>query len=295
MKTVKDFVLKINRLPLFAAFLIYQFLIVVRIFIEMGKTRPSIFIMQLFWFDCVLMFFVIIFKYLLNLKNNGLPVLSLGAFLTYIPMIYSFLMHHNWSLNFINPVSFKQVVFNMATLLAFHEYDWPMFPELVLLISGSFALGFILSGKAVKSLISAFAATYSSFFCLGFSWLAVNPDHPSFSHFSSGFADHVFYGLYYISFFSVLCIIAFWREICGFIKQIEKKPLAAAVSAVCVILAGAAFILFKRNFHVIDFLMLLFPLAALPAAILSALKRAWKFMFPTLWVSLFSIILLVSR
>ena len=217
---MKNLVGKINRIPLWAAFLLYQLLISVRIFIEMGATKPSIFIMQLFWFNCVLMFFVTGFKYILKLKNGDLPVFFSGAFLTYIPLVYSALMHHDWHLNFINPASFKEVAFDMITLLAVHEYDWPMFPELLLLISGSFALGFLLSGKLLRSLLTALVSTYTSFFCLGFSWFAVNPDHPSFLHFTSPLPDHVTYSIFYGSFFLILVFIAFFREIRHFITNI---------------------------------------------------------------------------
>ena len=217
---MRNLIGRINRIPLWAAFLCYQLLISVRIFIEMGATKPSIFIMQLLWFNCVLMFFVIGFKYILKLKNGDLQVLFSGAFLTYIPMIYSALAGHDWHLNFINPVSFRQVAFDMLTLLAVHEYDWPMFPELLLLILGSFALGVLLSGKPVKSLLTALFSTYASFFCLGFSWFAVNPDHPSLMHFTSPLPDHVTYALFYGSFFVILVFIAFFREIRHFITNI---------------------------------------------------------------------------
>ena len=282
-------------MPLPAAFFLYQILIVVRIAVEMGETKPPIVVMQLFWFDCVLMFFVIIFKYLLKLKNKDLSVLSLGAFLTYIPIIYSFLMNHNWRLNFITPVSLKQIVFDMFTLLAFHEYDWPMFPELVLLLLSSFIVGAVLTGKRLKPLAAALLATYSSFFCLGFSWLAVNPDHPSFSYFTSGFADHIFYSLYYISFFSILYLIAFWKEVADFVRQFEKKPLVATLFVLFVAFSGTAFfIVFKRKLYVIDFIMLSASLTAFPATVLCAWKRAWKYMVTPFWIMLLSVILFVS-
>ena len=210
---MRKLVEKINRIPLWAAFLLYQILITARIFIEMGEVKPSIFVMQLFWFDCVLMFFVIGFKYILKVRNGDLPVLFAGGLLTYIPMLYSAVMHHEWHLNFINPVSFKQIAFDMLTLLAFHEYDWPMFPELVLLVLGSFALGLLLSGKVLRSAAAALFSTYASFFCLGFSWFAVNPEHPSFSHFASPLPDHVTYSIFYGLFFVILVIAAFFREI----------------------------------------------------------------------------------
>ncbi|MBR6421842.1 hypothetical protein IKS86_03925 [bacterium] len=217
---MKNLIAKINKIPLWVAFLIYEVLILVRIAVEMQEAMIWIFIMQLFWFNCVLMFFVIGFKYILKLKNSDLPVLFLGGFLTYIPMLYSLLMDHKWHLNFINPVSVKQVAFDMITLLAVHEYDWPMFPELVLLLSGSFALGFLLSGKVLRSACAAVFSTYTSFFCLGFSWFAVNPNHPSFSHFTLPLPDHVAYSLFYILFFLVLALIAFFREIRALIKNI---------------------------------------------------------------------------
>lgn len=216
---MKNLISKINKIPLWAAFLIYEVLILVRIAVEMQEAMIWIFIMQLFWFNCVLMFFVIGFKYILKLKNSDLPVLFLGGFLTYIPMLYSLLMDHKWHLNFINPVSVKQVAFDMITLLAFHEYDWPMFPELVLLLSGSFALGFLLSGKVLRSLFAALFSTYTSFFCLGFSWFAVNPNHPSFSHFTSPLPDGITYSLFYIIFFIILTLIAFFREIRAFLTK----------------------------------------------------------------------------
>ncbi|MBR4530803.1 hypothetical protein IKO70_00115 [bacterium] len=220
---MRNMVEKINKIPLWAAFLIYELLITVRIFIEMGAVMPSIFIMQLFWFDCVLMFFVIGFKYLLKLKNKDLSVLALGGFLTYIPIFYSLVMHHKWRLNFINPVSFKQMAFDMLTLLAFHEYDWPMFPELIALLTGSFMLALILSGKPFKSLLAALFSLYSSFFCLGFTWFAVNPKHPSRWYFSSPLPDHVTYSIFYGLFFAILVFAAFFREILCFVRKNLKN------------------------------------------------------------------------
>ena len=217
---MKNLIAKINKIPLWAAFLFYQLLLTGRVFIEFGKVWPSIFIMQIFWYNSVMMFFVISFKYLLKLKNRDLSVLALGGFLPYIPMIYSVLMHHQWHLNFINPTSFKEVAFDMITLLAVHEFDWPLFPELLALLVGSFFLAWILSGKPLRSLLAALLSTYSSFFCLGFSWFAVNPDHPSFSHFTSPLPDHVTYSIFYGSFFIILVFIAFFREIRHFITNI---------------------------------------------------------------------------
>ena len=296
MKIIKDFIAKTNRMPLLAAFLLYQVLILIRIGVEMQETMPAVFIMQLCWFDCVMMFFIINFKYLLKLQNKELSAFALGGFLTYIPLFYSFFLNHKWHLNFINPVSFRQVVFDMITLLAVHEYNWPMFPELVLLLLSSFCLGFVLSGKPLKSLLAAVVSTYSSFLCLGFSWVAVNPNHPSFSHFTSGFADHIIYSLYYISFFSLLCVIAFWKELIDFIGQIKRSALSAASVFIFAALAEVAlFLFFKEKFYGIDYVLLFPVLAAAAFAILCIFQKAWKFIFPPVWIVVLSAILLIAK
>lgn len=216
----KRAVAEINRVPLWAAFLCYQLLLPGRVFLEFGFVWPSIFVMQIFWYNCVLMFFFISFKYLLKIKNKDLSVLALGGFLPYIPLIYSVLMHHQWRLNFINPTSVGQVAFDIVTLCAVHEYNWPLFPELLALFVGSFLLALILTGKPIKSLIAAVIPLYSSFFCLGFAWFAVNPEHHALLHFTSPLADHVTYSIFYGSFYVILVFIAFFREIRAFLTNI---------------------------------------------------------------------------
>lgn len=298
MKTAEFFkraVAKINTLPLLAAFFCYQILILIRITVEMGESMVAIYTMQLSWFNCVMMFFVINFKYLLKVKNKDLPVLALGGFLTYIPLLYSVFVGHKWHLNFINPVSPMQVLGNMATLLASHEYNWPMFPELLMLLIGSFALALILSGNLIKSALTAALSLYSSFFCLGFSWFAVNPDHPSFSHLPSGFADHIAYSLYYISLFALLTAIAFAGEITGFIKQSDKKTrfFLFVPSAAAIVLAEI-FLSRSNNFFALDYILISIPAAAAALSVFFAAEREWKFLFIPLWTAVLSLVVILK-
>ena len=285
---------EINRIPLWAAFLFYQILILIRIAVEMGEAVPAIFVMQLAWFDCVLMFFVINFKYLLKLKNKDLPVLALGGFLTYIPMVYSVAMDHKWRLNFIEPVSFKQVVSDMLTLLAVHEYNWPMFPELLLLLIGSFVMALILSGRIVRSLLAAFLSVYMSFFCLGFSWMAVNPEHPSFSHWRSALSDPTAYTLVYLSFFAILALMAFWREVIVFIKQndVKSRALLFSLCAVSTIFMWLFLFVIKKDPFVIDYILLFIPALSLSLTLFCALKKNWKMMFLPFWIVIQHLLLL---
>lgn len=263
---MKKLIEKINKIPFPIALLVYQLLLTGRVFIELGATKPSIFIMQIFWYNSVLMFFIIYFKYLLKLKNNELSVLTIGGFLPYIPMIYSVLMHHRWHLNFITPVSVKQVAFDMLTLCAVHEFDWPLFPELLTLLIGSFILAFIMSGKLLKSALAALLSVYSFFFCIGFAWLSVKTSHPAFVYYPSGFVPaHVFYSLYYISVYSILAQIAFFREILDFIKRNGRKTCIClfALSALFVI-SACIFLFVKGGHYPVDYIFVSIPAASLP-------------------------------
>ena len=260
---MKGIIEKVNKMPLIAAFMIYQALIVGRIFIEMGVKGITVVLMQLFWFDCVLMFFVFCYKCILRLKNSDLSVLFFGGFLTYIPMIYSVLMHHKWNLNFINPASFREVVFDVLTLLAVHEYNWPMFPELVLLLASSFALGWILTRKGFRAAATALVATTGSFLMLGFAWFSVTPKHPALFVLRSGLKDHQNYALYYISFFIIFSCIAFKEQLSDFIKVFKRKWLFALLLLLGVLVDFAAFWCFGVDFTAYDLVVNFLPALAL--------------------------------
>ena len=104
--------IKENRL--FLALLFYQALIAGRIFIEMNHLTPYIFIHQLYWFTGVMVWFFLIFKYVLEINIKKLWFFAGGSILTCIPLVYATLMGERWSLNYVAPESFYQIVKDMA-------------------------------------------------------------------------------------------------------------------------------------------------------------------------------------
>lgn len=277
-------------------FILYQAAISLRILFEMEDLTISVFIHQLFWFNSVLMFFVICFRYILKVEKERLWPLSAGAFLTFIPLAYAKLTGAQWTLNYIQPTSFKQVFFDLATLLFSHEYNWPMFPELFALLTGSIVIGWILSKNIKRSIICSVTAVYGSFLMLGFSWISVNPEHPSLIQLRSGFDDSKFYAFQLITYFSILAIAAFHRELINFFKNLPKQPVFIALFiATSLIIQITYLYFFSKNTTIPDFFVTILPACSivLTVFIVSSSKfqlKTLRYSFLPLWIALFSIV-----
>ena len=215
---MKNFLIK-YKFPLSLIF--YEIVISARIFLEMGLCPLHTFIHQLTWFNTVLLIFVICFNLILKVELKKLWILASGGFLTFIPLIVSYFANHTWALNYIEPVSFFQVLKNLTTLLYFHDYNWPMFPELFLLLTGSLVLGYYLSRNIKRSIICAFSAFYGSFFLLGFSWIAVNPEHPTLFLLKSSFSDSKFYSLQVLTYFIAVLSLANFKNTVDYFGNIK--------------------------------------------------------------------------
>jgi hypothetical protein len=202
---------------LFFALLFYQALISVRIFIEMRYLTLYIFIHQLFWFTGVLIWFFFVFKWMLKVDANRIWFFCCGAFLTYIPLIYATLMGERWSLNYVSPETFKQVLYDMATFLFYHPRNWPMFYELVLLFIFTLAAAIYISKDVLRSFFVTVLAVYGSFLVFGFSWISVAENHPSAITFSSTFDPQKFYAVQMIGRCSILLVLTAWKDIKDFI------------------------------------------------------------------------------
>lgn len=215
-----------NKLNLSLA--LYQIVISARIFIEMGTCSIHTFIHQLAWFNTVLLFFYLGFRKILKVEHQKLWILSAGSVLTFIPLIVSFLAGHQWSLNYIEPKSFLQILKNLSFLLCCHEYNWPMFPELLLLLTGSIGLAYYFSGNIKLSLICSATSFYGSFLLLGFSWIAVNSEHPTLVLLDSSFSDSKFYSLQVITYFILVISVVNYKAVSEYIKNFMSIQFHAA-------------------------------------------------------------------
>lgn len=283
------------------SFIFYQIVIAARILIEMEDLTVTIFIHQLFWFNSVLAFFFICFRYILKIEKNRLFLLSTGSLITFIPLIYAKIKGAQWALNYIEPSSFKQVFFDLATLLFFHGYNWPMFPELLALLAGSIILGTYLSKNLKLSVTTSVAAVYGSFLLLGFSWISVNPEHPALFLLSSGFHDSQFYAFQLITYFSILSAICFHRELCDIFKTFSKPCYSfSAFLIFSIIFQGTYLFFFREKVTAADIFVTFFPACSIVLSILILLLylfriKTIRFLFLPLWIMIFSIINIFSK
>lgn len=215
---MKNFLIR-YKFPLSLVF--YEILISARIFLEMELCPLHTFIHQLTWFNTVLLIFVICFNKILKIELEKLWILAFGGFLTFIPIIVSGLVNHEWALNYIEPSSFAQLSKDLLTLLYFHDYNWPMFPELFLLLTGSLGLAYYFSRNIKRSVVCAFSAFYGSFLLLGFSWIAVNPEHPTLFLLESSFSDSKFYSLQVLTYFIAVLSLTNFKNTADYFRNIK--------------------------------------------------------------------------
>lgn len=293
MNLISRAVEKINKIPQIYAFLFFEVMIAVRVYAEFGKENPlTIAVFQLFWFTSVLMYFFALFKWILKLRDEDLTFFALGGFLPMIPVVYARFAGRELTLNFVEPTSLLSVLKNIFTLEAAHSYNWALFPELLALLLLSFAAGWLISGKALKSAFTAFLATASSFFMLGFSWITVDPEHPAMFVLRSGLKNHQNYTLYYISVFIIFSCIAFKDHLFDFIKCFKRKQLFAVLFLLGVLVDFAAFLCFGIDFTAYDLAVNFLPALAFVSMIPLIKSKSYKLAFLFGWGVLGSLTIL---
>lgn len=259
------------------AFVFYQLIIGIRIFIEMEYLTTHIFVHQLFWFNSVLAFFFLFFKKLLKVDADRLWVLAGGSFLTFIPIVYSRLKGSIWGLNYIEPVSFSQVCRDLFTLLFRHPYNWPMFPELLALFIISVIAAFFFTRSWFMSIFVPVCALYISFLTLGFAWISVSPEHPALFSFTTSFPHQQFYALEMITLFSILSIISFSSELLE-VTKIIKHRLYFVLSLIVAVLSfqGLFMFLFIKKIYLADIVVSFIPLSIIILTAGALLKPDWR-------------------
>ena len=289
-----NFLIK-HRFPL--SLITYELVISIRIIIEMGLCALHTFIHQLMWFNIILLIFFICFNKILKVEAKRLWLLSAGSLLTFIPIIFSYFAGHKWALNYIEPQNFLQVVKNLFTLLCCHDYNWPMFPELLLLLSGSSALAYYFSKDIQKSFLCSFAAFYSSFLLLGFSWIATNPDHPTLLLLESSFSDSKFYSLQMITIFIFIISIANYKDLKNFFMNYKQLSFHALNLFIIVVFYSIIIYLTNKPLTAADNIVTVIPILFISYTIrtLKLYKAADTYGYVIIWVSFLSIIAMLTN
>ncbi len=266
--------IKENRI--FIALLVYHILIAARIFIEMEHLTLFIFIHQLFWFTGVMIWFFFVFKHILKVDIKKLWFFAGGGIITYIPLVYATLKGEKWSLNYVTPESFFQIVRDMGTLLINHPRNWPMFPELIILLAFTLSVSICLSKNIPKSFLTTILAVYGSFFIFGFSWISVSVDHPSALVLKTAYGDpQKFYALYMMAICSVLVILTVIDEIPDLMKKHNvriKHFVAVFLPLYAAIISGSSFVAGNKMPQIADIIVLIPTTFLFSSSLLLAFK-----------------------
>lgn len=259
------------------AFLLYELVITIRIFVEMEDLTLYVFVHQLFWFNSVLAIFFMSFKKILRIDADKLWILAGGSFLTFIPIVYCALSGKRWSLNYIEPASFSQIMRDVFTMLAGHSYNWPMFPELLALFILSAITGTLLTGKYFKPVAVSLVTLYGAFFILGFSWISVNPEHPSLFHLTTSLPEQQFYAFQLISLFSIISVFSYSRELLELTHEIRHR-LYFTLSLIVSVLSfqGLFMFLFIKKIYFADIIVSFVPLSIIILTAGALLKSEWR-------------------
>lgn len=279
---------------LLISFIFYEIVISARIFTEMGLCSIHTFIHQLVWFNTVLLFFYLGFRKILKIEYQKLWILSAGSILTFIPLIFSYFAGHQWTLNYIEPQSFQQVLTDMATLLCCHNYNWPMFPELFLLFSGSLGLGFYFSKDFKRSLLCSATSFYGSFFLLGFSWIAVNREHPTLFLLDSSFSDSKFYSLQIITYFILATAAANYKTVYGHIKDHRKVQFHALNFFMIIIFYSVIIFMTDKPLTIADNIVTVIPILLISYTLKNIKKYRNLENIVWIWISGLSVIVMLT-
>jgi len=135
-------------------------------------------------------------------------IIFYGGFLTFIPIIFiHFVINKRVHLDYYVIDSFSTTFFDLVTMLKFHKFDYPMFPELTSLFILTFALSFFLSKKFLKSFFSTIFSFYGSFLIAGLSWFSLRESQPALIVIKSFFKPQKFYAMKWFIFVSILFFI----------------------------------------------------------------------------------------
>ena len=282
------------RFPLSLIF--YEIVISLRIFAEMGLCSIHTFIHQLMWFNTVLLVFFIGYRKILKVQTDRLWILSAGSLLTFIPIVFSYIAGHNWALNYVEPQSFIQVLKDLFTLLCCHEYNWPMFPELLALLLGSLGISYFLSKNIKRSVLCSLFSFYGSFLLLGFSWIAVNPDHPTLFLLRSSFVDSKFYSLQMTSLFIILLSAANHKEVHRYFKDLRKVYFHAMNFFMIIIFYSLIIFVTEKPLTASDNIVTVIPTLFIVYTVRNVRKQTLGLKEMSLiWISVLSIIAMLTN
>lgn len=151
----------------------------VRIMWEMEDLTMLTFLHQFFWFYFVALWFGAAFRIIGDIPWRKVILAAPASLVVFIPLLQAHFAGIELQMNYYQIETFQKTVFDVATLLFYHEHNSAMFLELLILLVGSFLFVYHFTKRVIRSLITAIVAFYGSFLIAGVSWFSVSKTQES--------------------------------------------------------------------------------------------------------------------
>lgn len=180
------------------------------------------------WFTFVFFYFALCARYILGLKTDRIPYLTLLSPVIYVPLIHAKIAETPLKLQYLRG-DFSKIVFDIATFYWFSERDSQFFFEMIALLIAFIALSYFISRSVKRTVLNIVVGFYGSMFLAGIQFFGVAPRTMAVFKIHTVFKNHVFLSLVYFTAVMIAFSICFAPEI----KTLVKRDFKALGIALC--------------------------------------------------------------
>ena len=247
------------------------------------------------WFTFVFFYFALCARYILGLKPEKIPYLSLFSPVIFIPLLHALISGSKLKLQYIRG-DFSKALFDILTLYKFSEQDSFFFFEMLALLVIFAVLSYIVSRSVLRTVLNIIVGFYGSMFLAGFQFFGVAPRTKAYFPLNTVFRNHILLSLVYFTAVIIAFSICFFPEIKTLVKR-DLKPLGIALTVGIVSALAVLFVIsFKfKPLNIADFILLSVVWTALVISAVS-LKKGTNLpggrFFPMLFASVSLVLIL---
>ena len=208
------------------------------------------------WFTFVFFYFALCARYILGLKPEKIPYLSLFSPVIFIPLLHALISGSKLKLQYIRG-DFSKALFDILTLYKFSEQDSVFFFEMLALLLIFAVLSYIVSRSVLRTVLNIIIGFYGSMFLAGLQLFGVAPRTKAYFPLHTVFKNHILLSLIYFTAVIITFSICFFPEIKNLVKR-DLKPFAIALAAGIVSALAILFVIsFKlKPLNITDFILL---------------------------------------
>ncbi|MBO7128096.1 hypothetical protein J6W78_11225 [bacterium] len=179
------------------------------------------------WFTFVFFYFALCARYILGLKPEKIPYLTLLSPVIYIPLLHAWITGANLRLQYMRG-DFSKALLDILTLYKFSEKNSQFFFEMLALLIIFAVLSYIVSRSVLRTVLNIIVGFYGSMFLAGMQFFGVAPRTKAYFPLNTVFKNHILLSLIYFTAVIIAFTTCFFPEIKTLVKR-DFKPLGMAL------------------------------------------------------------------